>query len=453
MARCPDLHADLDRSVEPLFETVVEAFALLPSCCSRLWLALSGGCDSIALLHCVVRAHRRLQRQHPHRVWPSLHAVHINHQLQSAADEFEHLCRTTCDAWDVALHVECVSIDLQKGGGLESLAREARYAIFEQYLQCDDVLWMAHHANDQAETVLLRAMRGSGVAGMAGIPSQRSLGKGLLMRPLLAYTRCEIECYARCHALRWCDDPSNASRQYDRNYLRHDILPRLSDRWPQAVTALGQVATHANDAHELLNVMADRQLALWSEAPHKLPIDALCAMDEREARLIIRRALTVQHIPMPPRARLATVLSQLTAGQGYVRWVGGEVRLWRGALYLAANSADILSCPDETMLTKLCQQWHIASIGKTLMAPLRYATRQGGERLCVNGHHRSLKALFQANRIPPWQRTQYAVVWCGEQPVALVADDNAIVADGWHAQRKAPPKVVQTSSCLGSDER
>lgn len=435
MAPCPDQHADRDGAVEPLLETVVEALASLPSRCSRLWLALSGGCDSITLLHCTVQAHRRLQRQYPQRVLPSLHALHVNHQLQSAAEGFERLCRETCEAWGVTLHVERVSIDPHAGGGLESLAREARYAAFEHHLHDDDVLWMAHHADDQAETVLQRAMRGSGIAGMAGMPAQRSLGRGMLMRPLLAYSRRALEDYAQNHDIRWCDDPSNASLQYDRNYLRHDILPRLSERWPQAVTALGQVAAHARDADALLNMMADRQLAQWPDAPRQLPLDVLCNMDEREVRLIIRRALAVLRIPMPPRARLTTVLSQLTVGQGHIAWEGGEVRLWRGALYLGSNSADASVCAGETMPVGACHTWHLAPKGMDLRSPLRFASRQGGERLYVNGHHRSLKALFQALHIPPWQREQYDVVWCGEEPVALISEEHAIVADGWSALR------------------
>lgn len=428
MAPCPDVLADLDGSAEPLLETVVEALASLPSCCSRLWVALSGGCDSITLLHCTARA---LCLQ------PScsleLHALHVNHQLQDAAADFERLCRSTCADWGVTLHIERVTIDIDADGGPEAQARDARYAAFMKVLREGDVLWMAHHADDQAETVLQRAMRGSGIAGIAGMPALRPLGRALLMRPLLAHRRRVLDAYAHRYGLQWCDDPSNASSQYDRNYLRHQVIPCLNERWPQAVAALGQVATHAREAHELLEMMADRQLAQWPKAPQQLPIDALSTMDDSEARLMIRRALAHQGIPMPPRARLETVLAQLKVGHGHVHWPGGEVRLWQGTLYLAANSADDAVLSSATI--NAYAQWRVEPLAGGVSCDVRFVAREGGERLRVNGCRRSIKALFQARGVPPWLRERFWVAWAGETPVALVSDTDAIVADGWHAWR------------------
>jgi len=430
MALCPDLSADcLKQSAVLLSETVVEALASLPSCCSQLWIALSGGRDSVTLLHSVVHAYRELQQRFPQRTLPSLQALHVNHQLQAAAQQFEHLCRASCEALKVKLHVAYVDIDEQAKGGLEALARDARYTVFEQQLQKHDVLWMAHHADDQAETVLQRAMRGSGVAGMAGMPSQRPLGAGWLMRPLLIHPRHLLEMYACYHQLQWCDDPSNASLDYDRNYLRHEIVPRLAARWPQAITMLGQVATHARDTEILLNAMADRQLEQWPQSPQQLPIDALNDMDAREAQLIIRRALAVQDIPLPPRARLATALEQLAAGKGHIMWPGGELHLWQGILYLARGH-NVSTTP-----AVLAQQWDILPVEAFEVAPLRFVERQGGERLRINGHRRTLKAIFQAEHIPPWQRNEFCIVWCEDTPVALVSEQRAIVADGWYAKK------------------
>lgn len=432
MAQCPDQAAGCEeQSVMLLSKAVVEAMASLPSCCSRLWIALSGGRDSVTLLHSAVHAYRQLQQQFPQRVWPALQALHVNHQLQEAAQQFEDLCQVTCDSLKVELHVAYVDIDRQAKGGLEAQARDARYAVFEQRLQQHDVLWMAHHADDQAETVLQRAMRGSGVAGMAGMPFQRSLGVGVLMRPLLSYSRQTLEIYARYHQLQWCDDPSNASLNYDRNYLRHEVVPRLSTRWPQAVTMLGQVAAHARDAEILLEAMADRQLNQWPQAPQQLPIAALKAMDAREAQLIIRRALAIQNIPLPPRARLMTVLTQLEAGQGHITWPGGELHLWQGDVYLARcdSASATLATP-----AILAQQWNLFSTGSSAIALQHFAYRQGGERLRMKGHRRTLKAIFQAEHIPPWQRDRFCVVWCEDIPIALVSEQKAIVADGWFAK-------------------
>lgn len=434
MAPCPDQLADLAGSAEPLFETVVEALASLPSCCSRLWIAVSGGCDSITLLHCAARALRVRQAFASSSNAPELHALHVNHQLQEAAGDFEQLCRTACASWGIALHVESVSINMHADGGLEARAREARYAVFTRILAQGDVLWMAHHADDQAETVLQRAMRGSGTKGMSGMPEQRPLGQGQLMRPLLRYRRQSIEAYALRHKLRWSEDPSNTSLHFDRNYLRHRIIPCLCERWPQAVSALGQVAEHAHEADELLNLMADRQLAQWPDAPRRLPIEALQRMAASEVRLVIRRALTLLNIPAPPRARLQTVLAQLAAGKGHIHWLGGEIRLWQGTLYLAPCSSNLVVRADGIIRARSI--WHIVPLNAAAADPVRFTVRQGGERLRVNGCRRTVKALFQARRTPPWERDGFCIAWSGEVPVALVSEDDIIVADGWQARRK-----------------
>ena len=380
-----------------------------------------------------MRAVQWHRAQHPDRPSPQLYAVHVNHQLQSAAAAFEQLCRSLCSAWGVPLHVAHVDVRVNDTGGLEAQAREARYAVFSEVLADGDVLWMAHHADDQAETVLLRAMRGSGVTGMAGMPAARALGSGTLMRPLLRYQRKTLEAYACSHQLNWCDDPTNDSSLYDRNYMRHCVIPCLRERWSQAVNALTQVAAHARETDEVLNAVADRQLAQWPDAPHRLPVDALCAMSDGEARLIIRRALAQMSLPMPPRARLDTVVSQLSAEQGHIQWAGAEIRVWQGSLYLAPNLGDTLHSVHETL--NVDEVWHIAPLTGDSAKSLRFAERQGGERLRLKGHHRSLKAVFQERRVPPWHRQQYCVAWCDDTPVALVAPTDAIVADGWQAQR------------------
>ena len=281
---------------------------------------------------------------------------------------------------------------------------------------------MAHHADDQAETVLQRALRGSGIAGMSGMPRTRRLGLGHLERPVLHHPRQVLEAYARQHALVWCRDPSNANCQYDRNYLRHDVVPRLKARWPKALDALAQVAEHAREAHELLDTMADRAMAQWPKAPHRLPVPALRSLEESEARLIIRRALALQQATMPPRRRLATLMQQLSAAQGHIQWPGGEARLWQGELYLSAVSADTgfggrFECSLRTPRGDV-------------VAPMLHR-RRGGERLRIEGHRRSLKWVFQTHGVPPWRREQYRVAWWQEEPVALLSLENAILADGW----------------------
>ena len=192
---------------------------------ARLLVALSGGLDSTLLLHLAVHCHGHSG---------AVRAVHINHQLQPNASETESFCRDLCGRLGVPLVVETVTVGSggNSDGGIEEAARKARYSALEAMVQRRDLVLMAHHGDDQAETVLFRMLRGSGVAGLAGMPFSRALGPATLVRPLLGFERAELERWARSAGLSWVDDPSNIDQRFDRNFLRHTVLPALRERWP-----------------------------------------------------------------------------------------------------------------------------------------------------------------------------------------------------------------------------
>lgn len=411
-----------------LEDTVAQAVHALPASCSRLWVALSGGRDSVALLHAAYRS----VMQHRHTL--RLHAVHVNHHLQPAAQAFEHTCQQVCDARDIPLIVCNVDIE-DKRGGLEQAARFARYEAFASLLAHDDVLWLAHHADDQAETFLLRVMRGSGTKGLSAMPAKRALGKGILERPLLCLSQTEVANYANAQALSWYDDPSNDELHFDRNYLRHHVLPLLKARWPQATSSICQAATQSRESDALLTQSADTLLAQHARLD-QLSVAVMLSQPEAQQRLIIRRALERLSLPLPPRARLHTLLTQLSAGRGEVRWSGGIARIWRGQLYLDDDAPVRLPSDD------LPVRWGIsATDGHN--ASLVLTARQGGERINIRGQHRTLKALFQEYSIPPWQRASFGIVKAEGVPVALLSQDLALIADNWWVTQ--PQGTVLTS--------
>ncbi len=215
----------MTESSDPTKSTDTGVSAALAACpAGSGWLlAYSGGLDSSVLLHAAsVVAHQR---------GIGLRALHINHQLSEHAQRWQMHCEQQC----AQLGVECLSVVVDVvnvGEGLEAAARAARYAVFSEQLRDQEQLLLAHHLDDQAETLLLRLMRGAGPAGLGAMQATRALAAGTLNRPLLALARASLETYAAQHTLSWVEDESNASLNFDRNFLRHQIMPQLQQRWP-----------------------------------------------------------------------------------------------------------------------------------------------------------------------------------------------------------------------------
>ncbi len=401
-----------------------------------VWVALSGGLDSSLLLTLAAQACRR----HPR----PLHALHVHHGLQSAADGFERHCRRLASRLGVPLFVERVAVERDAGLGLEGAAREARYAAFARRVAPGETLLLAQHRDDQAETFLLAALRGSGVRGLAGMPAEREWRGRRLVRPLLTRSRSELEAEAARLGLRWVDDPSNTDEALDRNFLRGSVLPLLQSRWPQAATALAGSARLAGEAEQLLEELAAGDLAALGDDPGCLGVSALLRLSVPRRRSLLRHVCRRLGVPTPPAGRLETLLEQLEArsdAQVRVSWSGAEARIWRGQLYLLPPWDSLLP---EWILewdgrAPLVSPWGEIGVG---LAPveghavrLTLKARQGGERLCLAGRgSRDLKRLLQEAQVPPWARERVAVVWHEQHPVAalLLPEGHWLaVAAGW----------------------
>jgi len=207
-------------------------------------VGLSGGCDSVVLLHVLAVLGPR----------EPLRAVHVHHGLSENADRWAAFCTDYCRGLGIDLLVECVEVDRHSGHGLEAAAREARYTAFSR--SAGDLLLLGHHRGDQAETLLFNLVRGAGVAGAAGIPAERREHRLRILRPLLDVSRDEIETYARDHRLDWVDDESNCDTGLSRNFLRHELLTALTARFPAAERNLAQAAGRFAEADVLLGELA-----------------------------------------------------------------------------------------------------------------------------------------------------------------------------------------------------
>jgi len=399
----------------------------------RYLVAFSGGCDSQVLLHAMAAIRGQLAAP--------LLAVHINHGLQSQAAGWAAHCGQFCSE----LHIPFQAIELAlappAGESLEAVARQARYRALQALMQPGDCLLTAHHQDDQAETVLLQLFRGAGVDGLAAMPAVAPFGKGYHLRPLLGVSREQLHDYARRNGLSWVEDPSNRNQRFDRNFMRHRVLPLLAERWPGIKKTLARSAGHCAEARELVDELASRDFReLHDPADNTLDRQGLLALSPARRSALLRYWINSSGFATPPTARLHSIVHDLLEAaadrQPVVRWAGAEVRRYRGRIYLLAplppvDTAVQIHWRDEGPLP-LPGGWgelrlRRASRGISLRRwqQGRVEVRFRGEgikcRPAGRGGARSLKKLFQEKGVPPWERALCPLIFIDGE-LAAVAD-------------------------------
>jgi len=292
----------------------------------RLTIGLSGGIDSVTLLH--------LMHRHAPAAGVALEALHVHHGLSANADRWADFCARLCDATAIPLRVEHVAVERSSPDGLEAAARRARHAAFAG--AGGDFIVLGHHRGDQAETLLFNLLRGTGLAGAAAMAPRQ----GRLLRPLLAVARADIEAYARAHALEWIDDESNADTAFSRNFLRREILRPLNERFPGAEKSLAAASRRFGEAVMLLDELACADLAEKQDFP--VAVRTLEGLSEARARNALRYLLSRRGVRIPSEARLVEALRQLLDA-GPDRHPRVELGAWsilrrRGQIELARTS-------------------------------------------------------------------------------------------------------------------
>ncbi|MFC7421191.1 tRNA lysidine(34) synthetase TilS [Iodobacter arcticus] len=380
---------------------------------STLCVGLSGGLDSMVLLHLLAA----LRQRRPFM----LHAIHVHHGLSAHADEWAQFAVDSAALLGVECNVERVSLAPYLKQGVEGAARTARYEVFAR--QACDVLLLAQHRDDQAETVLLNLLRGSGLRGLAAMPEYRRLNEQVgILRPLLDISRAELADYAAEQGLAWVEDESNFDSRYDRNFLRNEIFPALRAVWPSANATLARVAEHAAEADELLQELATADLALCvKEGVFDLSVD-LSLLRLRNA---LRFWLTQQGLQLDARAfeeLMRIALFAAIDAQPALVWRDRAIRRYRQKLYVTAARqavfADVLMpWQSEMRLASGVLAWREAAVGIELsrlqLGRLELRNRMGGEslRLRADGPRRSLKQLYQEAAVPPWLRLNAPLVY------------------------------------------
>ena len=393
---------------------------------AKAWhVAFSGGLDSTVLLHLLAQ----LRQTHS---LPPLSAVHVHHGLQAAADAWPAHCQALCDALSVPLQV--VRVHVQAGASIERAARDARYQAFVAVTQAQEVLLTGQHRDDQAETLLFRLLRGAGVSGLGAMPRQRRMGNGDLCRPLLDVPRVQLEAYARAQNLSWIDDPSNTQTDFSRNFLRHEVFPVLSRRWPQAAASMARSAAHCAEAQGLLDELAQQDLHdasavgefAWLNLP-SLELAPLVRLSAARQRNALRHWLAA-FTPLPDTDHWAgwdalrdarddaRPVWKLAAGE--LHRAGSRIWWLSGEWLLAPVGPVPWARPDQALA--LPGNGRVGFVGDIPDGPLQVSYRQGGEVMAQGPRgHRDLNRLLNARGVPLFARGRLPLVYRNEQLLAV----------------------------------
>lgn len=403
----------------------------------RYLVAFSGGLDSTVLLHALAESADR------HRI--PVAAVHVDHGLHPESGAWVRHCRGVAAAFGCEFIERKVAVAGEEiaAVGIEAAAREARYGVLRELMQPGDALLSAHHQEDQAETVLLNLMRGSGLAGVAGIGAAQPFGSGRLLRPLLDVARRELEAYAERSNLEWLDDPANADARFDRNFLRRDVVPRLTGRWPAAARRLQRSAELAAESAELLDDLAALDLATLGTAD-RIDTAELGRLTPARQRNVLRHAIRRLGLPPAPSTRLQQALAELMPAradaQPLVRWPGAELRRYRGRLYILPEAIPLPDAVPGRLYAgaELRLGPGLGCLGleanvsggldpRLMNSGLEVRFRAGGERIRPAGRDgtRPLGKLLQEIGVVPWMRDRLPLLYAGSDLVA--------VADIWLA--------------------
>ncbi len=403
------------------------------------WVAYSGGMDSHVLLHAIAKLRDSVKFQ--------LRAVHINHGLNPQADDWVNHCQHICAELAIVCEVIQVQVQPKPRESLEACARTARYHAISQLLGNNDVVLTAQHADDQAETVLLQLLRGSGVAGLAAMPEKSSLGVGWLVRPLLNYSRSQLLEYAK--HLTWIEDSSNTDTRFDRNFLRHKVIPLLTQRRININKTLGRVAHHQAEANELIQILAAQDLqSCIGKQSDQLFLPALTKLAPIRQRNLLRFWLKQLNLPIPSTVQVQHIINDvLTARadrQPLVKWQGGEVRRYQQHIFAMPNlpllpTQDInwlFPNPIELPLGKLIlAKMPLGGLNLPIATRLQIRFRKSGEIFQWHNHRHSVKKLLQNAKIPPWQRPFIPLIYLDNILIAIpnigVTDKFVEQGSGW----------------------
>ncbi len=423
-----------------------------PGAVTGFVVALSGGADSAALLAAAASTGDRF------RGLP-LRAVHVDHGLQSAAAAFRQACARVCATLDIPLTVIPVIVDAPPGASIEAAARDARYAAFQTELRLGECLLTAHHREDQAETLLLQALRGAGLKGISSMPICRPFGRGWHLRPLLDVSQAELLAFGESAAGAGAgiEDPMNADLRFDRGYLRRQVWPLIRTRWPGAGTALSRTARHVAEAQDLLEHAAAEDVGRLRDGD-ALSVPVLRGLHPQRRANALRFWLSEAGVEPPSTARLAEALRQILVAKTdhlpAIVWGDCALRRYRQRIFLTRAEPPRLDGTwqwSSAVGSQLALGLHmgrlrwIEQIGgldpQRLPETLSIQRRRGGETLkpAVQAKTQSVQHLCQSLGVLPWMRDALPLVFAGAH---LIGVADLWVDASWCVARGSPGRAI-----------
>ncbi|HHF7346209.1 TPA: tRNA lysidine(34) synthetase TilS [Legionella feeleii] len=404
----------------------------------RIFVGFSGGLDSTVLL-------QRLAIEPA--LFPKLTAVHVNHGLSPNALVWQAHCQQFCATLKIPLIIK--SVDFARQSNIEEMARKARYQVFAQLLEKSDCLVLGHHLNDQAETLLLQLFRGAGIEGLSAMAVEKEFMQGNLLRPFLHHTRQTLENYARLNQLQWIDDESNQDISFSRNYIRHQVLPLLSARWPGIVNSLARTSTHCQQAQANLDDLARIDCPALVQAGSQLVISTFSHLSQARITNILRLWFKANQVRLPNTVTFNRLINEVIHARPdanpQISWDDVSVRRYQETLYLLKRQVKpSLLAITWTSFPKPLDLGEsgvlFASVNdKGLIVPphskIEIRFRQGGELFHWHGQSKQLKKLLQEWQIPPWLRGQIPLVFINGELAAVIG---YAISDSFYGTTPAP---------------
>lgn len=405
----------------------------------HLWVGYSGGMDSHVLLHALVQLRAEYGL--------TLEAIHVDHGLTPQAPLFATHCKKICEALGVNYHLINIAIKPTPKKSVEEAARDARYHAFKTKIS-HHYLATAHHADDQTETFLLQLLRGAGTKGLSGMATLSSIGKGWLWRPFLSLERASLIAYAKTHQLEWIEDESNMQLNFDRNYLRHKVIPALKNRWPHLTRSVCQSATHCAETETLVEKLAETDYQQIEENG-KLNLEKLAVLPKVRRHSVLRFWLKEQGFPTPGRVHLAQFEQQFMQGRQDANpklvWASVQLRRYQNFLYalpknypespiesLTWDLREPLLLPHQigVLIAKKVPEQGIscALLGENPHIEIRF--RKGGETIQSTGklHHHRLKKQWQTWKIPPFERNRTPLLYIQGELAQIIGPKKEIAS-------------------------
>lgn len=424
--------------------TLLDFFKSYPE--KTILIAYSGGVDSQVLLHALSHLFKQKKLTNP------ISACHVNHGLSPNAEGWQLFAQQQCDVKNITINITKVDIQKKSQQSLEALAREARYNAIKHVITANTLVVTGHHNDDQAETFLLALKRGSGLKGLSAMKAVMPLAEGMLVRPLLNVSRIQIENYAKENKLEWIEDESNQDTRFDRNFIRHEVMPVLINRWPSLLTTINRSVEHCQEGDELLTELAKQDLQECDALNNKLNVEKLLLLSKARFNNVVRYFLSQHDCLMPAKAQLEQLYSQLNANEDKTPEVKvGDLwlRRYKGFLYLTPelnnvslfstqldnSSNQLIELPDNIgtiQLHYVSWDYQNVTINKNKQI-INIIPPKAGQKITVSFNHnnpvclpdyrqksRSLKKVLQELDIPPWQRKRIPFIYFDNELVSAL---------------------------------